>query len=244
MILIHAGRNDDKSFIADVYAANSSRFYDSRPIKVYTDYEMADGTFLNLAVTDYTYEDSAEVERTTATTYAAGVNHQQVTIDETYGKATAYSYAIGKPKFSQAVNGVQTWHDYEATTEHGATHKHSVTTKANGELVAAQSRKTETFIASNDTTTFEQEFIWDGENWLLLNTSAYEYDAQMRPIKTTHGDGRFSMTKWMCCGKLRETDEDGITTTYAYDSAHQLIETSRDAVYDVLMPELWVENLF
>ena len=36
----------------------------------------------------------------------------------------------------------------------------------------------------------------------------------------------------MCCGKLRETDEDGITTTYAYDSAHQLIETSRDAVYD------------
>ena len=45
--------------------------------------------FLNLAVTDYTYEDSAEVERTTATTYAAGVNHQQVTIDETYGEAAA-----------------------------------------------------------------------------------------------------------------------------------------------------------
>ena len=120
----------------NVYAANSTRFYDNRPIKVYTDYEMADGTFLNLAVTDYTYEDSAEVERTTATTYAAGVGHQQVTIDETYGEAAAYAYAVGKPKFSQAVNGVQTWHDYEATTEHGATHKHTLTTKANGELVA------------------------------------------------------------------------------------------------------------
>ena len=36
----------------------------------------------------------------------------------------------------------------------------------------------------------------------------------------------------MCCGRLSETDEDGITTTYAYDSARQLIETSRDAVYD------------
>ena len=232
MILIHAGRNDDKSFIADVYAANSSRFYDTRPIKVYTDYEMANGTFLNLAVTDYSYEDSAEVERTTATTYAAGVNHQQVTIDETYGKATAYSYAIGKPKFSQAVNGVQTWHDYETTTEHGATHKHSVTTKANGELVAAQSRKTETFIAEDETTIFTQESIWDGTQWLLLNTTAYEYDDEQRVTKTTRGNGRFSTTEWMCCGKLRETDEDGITTTYAYDSAHQLIETSRDAVYD------------
>ena len=36
----------------------------------------------------------------------------------------------------------------------------------------------------------------------------------------------------MCCGVLNETDEDGITTTYAYDSARQLTEISRDAVYD------------
>ena len=221
-----------KQMTRNVYAANSSRFYDTRPIKVYTDYEDASGKFLNLAVTDYTYEDSAEVERITATTYAAGVNHQQVTIDETYGEAAAYAYAVGKPKFSQAVNGVQTWHDYEATSEHDAIHKHTVTTKANGELVAAQSRKTETFIAEDETTIFTQESIWDGTQWLLLNTTAYEYDDEQRVTKTTRGNGRFSTTEWMCCGKLRETDEDGITTTYAYDSAHQLIETSRDAVYD------------
>lgn len=237
---MHVGRNDDKSFIADVYAANSSRFYDTRPIKVYTDYEDATGKFLNLAVTDYTYEDSAEVERITATTYAAGVNHQQVTIDETYGEAVSYAYAAGKPKFSQAVNGVQTWHDYEATTEHGAIHKHTVTTKANGELVAAQSRKTEEFIAADDTTTFEQEFIWDGENWLLLNTTAFEYDEEKRVIKTTRGNGRFSTTEWMCCGKLSETNEDGITTSYGYNSAHQLVETIRTEVKDgdvVITPE-------
>ena len=224
----------------NVYAANSSRFYDTRPIKVYTDYEMANGTFLNLAVTDYSYEDSAEVERITATTYAAGVNHQQVTIDETYGEAAAYSYAIGKPKFSQAVNGVQTWHDYEATSEHDAIHKHTVTTKANGELVAAQSRKTESFIAENDTTTFEQELIWDGENWLLLNTTAYEYDDEQRVTKTTRGNGRFTTTEWMCCGVLRETDEDGITTSYGYNSTHQLVETIRAEVKDgdvVITPE-------
>ena len=229
-----------KQMTRNVYAANSSRFYDTRPIKVYTDYEDATGKFLNLAVTDYTYEDSAEVERTTATTYAAGVNHQQVTIEETYGEAAAYAYAVGKPKFSQAVNGVQTWYDYEATTEHGAIHKHTVTTKANGELVAAQSRKTETFIAADDTTTFEQNFIWDGENWLLLNTTAYEYDEEKRVIKTTRGNGRISTTEWMCCGKLTETNEDGITTSYGYNSAQQLVETIRSEVKDgevVVTPE-------
>ena len=229
-----------KNMTRNVYATNSSRFYDTRPIKVYTDYEMADGTFLNLAVTDYTYEDSAEVERITATTYAAGVNHQQVTIDETYGEAAAYAYAAGKPKFSHAVNGVQTWHDYEATSEHNAAHKHTVTTKANGELVAAQSRKTETFIASDDTATFEQEFIWDGTNWLLLNTTAYEYDEEKRVIKTTRGNGRISTTEWMCCGKFTETNEDGITTSYGYNSAQQLVETIRSEVKDgevVVTPE-------
>ena len=229
-----------KQMTRNVYAARSTRFYDNRPIKVYTDCEDANGKFLNLAVTDYTYEDSAEVERTTATTYAAGVNHQQVTIDETYGEAAAYTYAAGKPKFSQTVNGVQRWHDYEATSEHGAIHKHTVTTKANGQLIAAQSRKTETFIAANDTTTFEQEFIWDGDKWLLLNTTAYEYDVQMRPIKTTHGNGRFSSSEWMCCGKLRETDENSITTSYGYNSAQQLVETIRSEIKDgdvVVTPE-------
>ena len=87
-----------------------------------------------------------------------------MTIDETYGEAAAYAYAVGKPKFSQAVNGVQTWHDYEAKTEHAATHKHTLTTKVNGELGCAQSSRTKEFIADNDTATFEQDFIWDGED--------------------------------------------------------------------------------
>ena len=36
----------------------------------------------------------------------------------------------------------------------------------------------------------------------------------------------------MCCGKLRETDEDGITTTYTCNSAHELTEITRATVYD------------
>ncbi|MDO5465199.1 MAG: sugar-binding protein, partial [Akkermansia sp.] len=191
-------------------------------------------------VVDYTYETPPAVERTTSRTYAAGVSHQQVTIEETFGTAAEYAYAVGKPKFRQAVDGVQTVHEYEATTLHNAIHKHSVITKANGELVAAQSRKSEEFIAADDTVTFEHESIWDGENWLLLSTTAFEYDEQKRVVRTTRGNGRSSSTTWMCCGKLSETDEDGITTSYGYNSAHQLVEVIRSEVKDgdvVVTPE-------
>ncbi len=98
--------------------------------------------------------------------------------------------------------------------------------------MTAQSRKTEKFIASNDTVLFEQEIIWNGTEWLLLSTAAHEYDEQQRLVKTTHGNGRVSTKSWMCCGLLSETDEDGIRTDYAYNSAHQQTETSRSAVYD------------
>lgn len=63
-----------------------------------------------------------------------------------YAESPEYSYAAGQPKFSQAVNGVQTVHSYESTTLHDAIRKHSVITKANGELVAAQNRKTEELV--------------------------------------------------------------------------------------------------
>ena len=106
--------------------------------------------------------------------------------------------------------------------------------------MAAQSRKKEAFIAADDTITFEQESIWDGENWLLLSTTAFEYDEQKRVVRTTRGNGRSSSTTWMCCGKLSETDEDGITTSYGYNSAHQLVEVIRSEVKDgdvVVTPE-------
>ena len=210
----------------------TARFFDIRPASVAEYHVNASGTEVLFRNTTYTYEESAELERITTTVTAGGSSQQQVSIEETFGAEPAYAYAAGKPKFSQDVAGVQTVHEYAATTEHDAIHKHTSITKVNGELVAAQSRKSESFIAANDTTTFEQECIWDGTQWLLLDTTAYEYDEQQRVVKTTRGNGRFSTTTWMCCGRLSETDEDGITTTYAYDSARQLTEISREEVYD------------
>ena len=210
----------------------TARFFDVRPASMTEHHVNASGTEVLFRNTAHNYEETAEFERVTTTVTAGGSSQQQVSIEETYGTEPAYAYAAGKPKFSQDITGVQTVHEYAATTEHDAIHKHTSITKVNGELVAAQSRKSESFIAANDTTTFEQESIWNGTQWLLLNTTAYEYDEQQRVVKTTHGNGRFSTTEWMCCGRLSETDEDGITTTYAYDSARQLTEISREEVYN------------
>ncbi|MBR5875720.1 MAG: RHS repeat protein, partial [Akkermansia sp.] len=209
-----------------------ARFFEVRPATVAEYHLNASGAEVLFRNTAYSYEDSAELERTTISVTAGGSILQQISIDETFGPEPDYAYAAGKPKFSQDIAGVQTVHEYAATTEHGAIHKHTTITMANGELVAAHSRKTEQFIAADDTITFEQESIWDGTQWLLLDTTAYEYDAQQRVVKTTRGNGRFSTTEWMCCGRLSETDEDGITTTYAYDSARNLTETTREAVYE------------
>ncbi|MCB5931599.1 hypothetical protein LJB63_19885, partial [[Eubacterium] rectale] len=113
-------------------------------------------------------------------------------------------------------------------------------TKVGGELAAGQSRKTESFLAANDTVLVEQESVWDGDNWLLLSSGAHEYDEEGRRTKTTRGNGRVTSTSWMCCGKLSETDEDGILTSYGYNSAHQLVETIRSEISDgdtVVTPE-------
>ena len=209
-----------------------ARFFDIRPATVAEYHVNANGAEVLFRNTVYSYEESSEQERVTTTVTAGGSSQQQVSIEETFGSAPAYAYAAGKPKFSQDITGVQTIHEYAATTEHGAIHKHTTITMANDELVAAQSRKSESFISADDTTIFEQESIWDGTQWLLLENSSYEYDEQQRVVKTTRGNGRFSTTTWMCCGVLNEMNEDGITTTYAYDSARQLTEISRSAVYD------------
>ena len=209
-----------------------ARFFDIRPATVAEYYVNASGAEVLFRHAAHSYEESAELERITTIVTAGGSSQQQVSIEESFGPEPAYAFAAGKPKFSQDETGVQIWYEYEATSEHGAVHKRTAITKANGELVAAQSHMSESFIAADDTISFEQESIWNGTQWLLLNTTAYEYDEQQRVVKTTHGNGRFSTTEWMCCGRLSETDEDGITTTYAYNSARQLTEISRSAVYD------------
>lgn len=227
-----------EKIIRTLYVAN--RFYDHRPVQVTMSYLQADGVEVTFNTEAYEYEDSSLVERVTKTVTAAGSKQQQVSIQETYGEAAVYPYAAGKMKFMQNMAGIQTWYEYEAANEYGTVHKCTVTTRVHAELVPGQSKKEERFIAADETVISEREFIWDGREWLLLSSTSYQYDEERRRIKTTHGNGRISTATWMCCGKLSETDEDGVITTYGYNSAHQLIETIRSEVRDrdmVVTPE-------
>ncbi|WMB14224.1 RHS repeat domain-containing protein [Akkermansia muciniphila] len=216
------------------------RFYDNRPARIAESRVLSDGTEIELTAAAYAYERSPLMERVTKTVTAAGSGQEQTSVEETYGEAAAYPYAAGQTKFTRDIAGVETFYNYEAAAEHGAAHKKTAVTKVGGELAAGQSRKTESFLAANDTVLVEQESVWDGDNWLLLSSGAHEYDEEGRRTKTTRGNGRVSATSWMCCGKLSETDEDGILTSYGYNSAHQLVETIRSEISDgntVITPE-------
>ena len=205
------------------------RFNDFRPATEREIIIAQDGTETVLNQRSYTYEDSHEVNRTTVTETALGSDEVHTSISETYGEATQYPYARGRQKMSQGINGVQTVYTYEATTDHGATHKVTSTVQANGSIVPGQSTRTVQYVAENGTTTRQEQYVHTGENWSLITSEDYEYDVELRRTKTTKGNGRIRTTEWMCCGPLRETDEDGITTSYAYNSAKQLVETIRSA---------------
>ncbi len=173
------------------------RFYDNRPARVAEFRVLSDGTEIELTAAAYAYERSPLMERVTKTVTAAGSGQEQTSVEETYGEAAAYPYAAGQTKFTRDIAGVETFYDYEAAVEHGAAHKKTAVTKVGGELAAGQSRKTESFLAANDTVLVEQESVWDGDNWLLLSSGAHEYDEEGRRTKTTRGNGRVTSTSWM-----------------------------------------------
>ncbi len=129
-------------------------------------------------------------------------------------------------------NGVQTWHDYAATAEHGALYTETVETRINGEAVPGQSTRTTTWITAEGQRVREESYalLTSGE-WALTGSTVYTFDTQNRWVKRTAGNGRVTQRELMCDGRLLwETDENGIRTDYAYDTARQLVETTRSAV--------------
>ncbi|MEG0454706.1 MAG: hypothetical protein RR559_05075, partial [Bacteroides sp.] len=61
------------------------------------------------------------------------------------------------------------------------------------------------------------------------DAETYAYDNENRWIKRTKANGRVYERAMMCCGPLWTKDEDGVTTSYSYNSARQLVETIRSA---------------
>ena len=188
-----------------------------------------DGMETVLSERVYAYNDTPQVNCITVTETALGSDQVHTRVEETYGEAASYPYARGRQKMRQGIDGVQTVYTYEAVLDHGAIHKVTETTQANGRVIPGQSTRKVEYIAANGTTTRKEQYVHTGGDWSLISSEDYEYDTELKRIKTTKGNGRFSTTEWMCCGPLRETDEDGVVTSYSYNTAKQLVETIRSA---------------
>ena len=194
-----------------------------------------------LADTHYTYTEANHVRRVEKRTTALGAEGEQLEVTETWLPAAPNEYARGRLKMKQSASGVQTVYGYEAASQYGALYRETRETQIAGQAVPGHSTRKVTYVSAqgNNTRIEKYALLTDG-TWALTDTADYEYDRENRWIKRTRGNGRVTEREMMCCGPLWEKDEDGIMTTYSYNTARQLVEVSRSEVADgetVVTPE-------
>ena len=224
------------------YAHSGEADFNDEPATETVDLLPLEGHIKTLTSTAYTYTTANHVKRTEKRVTGLGVTGTRLTATEQWLASAPDVYARGRMRMTRGVDGVQTWHDYAATTEHGALYTETVETRVNGETVPGQSTRTMTWItAEGQRVREENHLLLTGGEWALTERAAYEFDTQNRWVKRTAGNGRVTERALMCDGRLLwEVDEDGVRTDYAYDTARQLMETTRSAIMEgeiVITPE-------
>lgn len=214
--------------------------YSNEPQQVEENVVLASGSVKLLRRDVYTYSIANHVKRVEKRSTVGDVTRLETT--ETWQGSAENAHARGRTRMNQGVDGVQTWYDYAVTTDHGALYSVTAETRVEGAAVPGQSTRNVSYITAEGNTVREERHILDSAGtWRLLAAADYEFDEQNRWIKRTRSNGRITTRTYMCSGDLlSETDENGLTTTYGYDSARQLVEVIRSAVTDgerVITPE-------
>ena len=193
------------------------------------------GVMTTLLRETHRFSESGGVKREEIRTTASGSPHTHLEVRETWTGEAPVALDRGRLRMRQAADGVQRWYSYTPDTRYGALYTISEETRVAGGAVAGQSRRSVRFINAAGNTVREEEYILlsDGLTWSLLDGSSHYYDTQNRRVATQRDNGRSSSREYNCAAEpLREVDEDGVQTDYTYNSARQLTETSRSAVYD------------
>ena len=224
------------------YAYSGTDNFSDAPATETVDLLPLEGHVKTLTSTTWNYTTANHIKRTEKKVTGLGVAGTRLTAEEQWLAGAANIHARGRTRFSRDLNGVQTWHDYAAAAEHGALYTETVETRVNGKTVPGQSTRTTTWITAEGQRVREESYaLLTGGEWALTGSAVYEFDTQNRWVKRTAGHGRVTQRELMCDGRLLwETDENGIRTDYAYDTARQLTETTRSAVMDgetVVTPE-------
>lgn len=224
------------------YASSGEANFNNDPASETVDLLPLEGHIKTLTTTAYKYTTSNHVKRTEKRVTGLGVTGPRLTATEQWLAGAPDVYARGRTRMSREVNGVQTWHDYAAATEHGALYTETVETRLNGEVVPGQSTRTTTWITAEGQRVREESYVLlNGGEWVLTDSASYEFDTQNRWVKRTGGNGRVTQRELMCDGRqLWNIDENGVRTDYTYDTARQLVEITQSAVMDgetVITPE-------
>ena len=224
------------------YAYSGEADFNDAPAAETVDLLPLEGHVKTLTTIAYKYTTANHVKRTEKRVTGLGVTGTRLTATEQWLAGAPDVYARGRTRMTRDLTGVQTWHDYAATTEHGALYTETVETRVNGETVPGQSTRTTTWITAEGQRVREESYaLLTGGEWALTDSASYEFDTQNRWVKRTAGNGRLTERELMCDGGLLwETAENGIRTDYAYDTARQLVEVTRSAVMDgetVITPE-------
>ncbi|MCD7797963.1 MAG: sugar-binding protein, partial [Akkermansiaceae bacterium] len=227
---------EDYTLITDYAYAYSSNSRYSSEIASISRKVRQNGT--NNAVTltneSYTYTEANGIKRVEQHTTASGSNFTHLRVTETWTNDAPNALDRGRIRMTQAENGVQRLYTYAAATLHNALYTITVEEQVNGAPVAGQSHRSVSYVDAEGNVVYEEEYILLTANtWEKISGVTNTYDTQNRLVGTLRDNGR-STTRTLTCRSqpLSETDEDGIQTDYAYDSARQLTEITRSVVMD------------
>lgn len=198
-------------------------------------------TALDLWETNYVYTEADHVRRVEKRTTALGAEGERLEVKETWLGTAPNVHARGRLKMRQGIDGVQTHYAYEATDQYEALYRVTAETRIAGEPVPGHSTRKVTYVSEEgNNMRYEQYALLTDGTWAMTDAADYEYDAENRWTKRTRANGRVYERAMMCCGPLWEKDEDGVLTTYSYNTARQLVEEIRSEVIDgttVVTPE-------
>lgn len=211
------------------------------------------------------YENTPALRRETSIQTGIGLSQPLTTVWEHYGPDTTQNgssspHAAGRLKKLVNPDGTCTLYEYHNTSQHRALYKIVATQcDPDGQPVSGLSGMQVSYIDDKGRTTASQAYahmgtrtasastnpeLWYGSTpFKLISQHTYEHDYSHKTTKTTDYAGRTATTEWICKGPLSQTDENGITTTYAYNSAKQL-ETVTRASHTLDWPDTVVSHAY
>ncbi len=122
------------------------------------------------------------------------------------GKLDLYDYSLSSTLWTETITHL---HEQSPAPVSGKTTRDITITNARGE---ATETRTEAYI--------------DGI-WYTIARNRMTYNAEGKRIRSENLAGQVTTTAWDCCHKVSETQPDGSTTTWDYDTEGRMIASSR-----------------